>query len=187
MAGAFFYCGAPVGSFSDASFADDIDKRRSTAGILVLFNGTAIMWTSKTLKTIALSSQDAELMALSDCSREILFLQNLLDSVGYSVPKVTLHGDNVGSLFVAENPGDHHKTKHIEVRYFFVRQKVEEGKVILKYVPTTEQLADFLTKALPREPHQRLTAAAMGHDAFPSSSEDLPSTAPDKSSQISAK
>ena len=167
VAGAFLYTGAPVTAYSDASFADGED-RRSTAGGVVMFNGTAIMWWSKTLKTVALSSQDAELMALSDCTREVVFLQNLLDSVGYSVPKVRLHGDNVGSLFVAENPGDHQKTKHIEVRYFFVRQKVEEGRVVLRFVPTAQQYADGLTKALAKGPHREGFATIQGFDEFPS-------------------
>ena len=166
VAGAFYYTGAPVTAYSDASFADR-DDRKSTAGVLLLFNGTAIMWSSKTLKTIACSSQDAELMALSDCSREIVFLQNLLDSIGYSIPKVRLRGDNMGSLFVAENPANHQKTKHIEVRYFFVRQKVEEGRIVLSFVPTAEQQADFLTKALGKFLHRALTASAMGYDEFP--------------------
>ena len=106
-------------------------------------------------------------MALSDCSREIVFLQNLLDSIGYSIPKVRLRGDNMGSLFVAENPANHQKTKHIEVRYFFVRQKVEEGRIVLSFVPTAEQQADFLTKALGKFLHRTLTASAMGYDEFP--------------------
>ena len=134
-----------------------------------MFNGTAIMWTSKTLKTVALSSQDAELMALSDCARDVIFLQNLLSSIGYDVPKVTINGDNVGSLFVAENPGDHQKSKHIEVRYFFIRQKIEEGRIVLHFVTTNKQLADGLTKALSKSPHQESFSVIMGHDDFPTS------------------
>ena len=187
VAGALHYTGAPVSAFSDASFAD-CEGRRSTAGLLLMFNGTAIMWTSKTLKTVALSSQDAELMALSDCARDVIFLQNLLNSVGYDVPKVTINGDNVGSLFVAENPGDHQKSKHIEVRYFFIRQKIEEGRIVLHFVTTKKQLADGLTKALSRSTHQESFSISMGHDEFPVSETTYtePTMASNKSPESSA-
>ena len=159
--GGILYSGSPVCAFADSSFAESPDDRKSTAGMALLFNGTAVMWWSKTLKTVACSSQDAEYMALSDTSREIVFVQNLLASVGYHVDGVTLHGDNKGSLFLAEHPGDHQKSKHIEVRYFFVRQKVEEGR--LQFVKTTQQWADVLTKALAKVLHRRFSLHLMGH------------------------
>ena len=102
-------------------------------------------------------------MALSDSCREVCFIQNLLDSLGYQVTKTPLYGDNQGSLALAKNPSDHQKSKHIEVRYFFVRQKVDEGRVQVMYVKTTDQLADVLTKALDAKQHERLSLIIMGH------------------------
>ena len=102
-------------------------------------------------------------MSLSDACREVCFIQNLLASLGYEVDKTTLFGDNKGSLCLAKNPQDHQKSKHIEVRYFFIRQKVEENRVKVQYVNTTDQLADLLTKALAAPQHQKLTLAVMGY------------------------
>ena len=102
-------------------------------------------------------------MALSDSCREVCFVQNLLDSVGYHVDKTSLFGDNKGSLVLAKNPADHQKSKHIEVRYFFIRQKVAEQRVEVIYCKTTDMLADVLTKSLDMKQHERLSLAIMGH------------------------
>jgi hypothetical protein len=163
--GGLFYARpeSPVCAFSDAAFADQLSDRKSTAGMVLMFNGCSIMWWSKIIRTVACSSQDAEFMALSDSCREVCFIQNLLNSIGYHVTKSSLFGDNKGSLCLAKNPGDHQKSKHIEVRYFFIRQKVEEERVQVAYVKTTDQLADLLTKALDTKQHERLSLAVMGH------------------------
>jgi hypothetical protein len=155
----------PVSAFSDASWADRLDDRKSTAGMVLLFNGTAIMWWSKVLRTVACSSQDAEFMALSDASREVIFIRNLLQGIGYKLEGPTaLFGDNNGSLALANNPCDHQKSKHLEVRYFFVRQKVEQGRVAVTRVSTQDQLADVLTKALAQPQHERLCLIIMGQN-----------------------
>ena len=156
---------SPISAFSDSAWADRLDDRKSTAGMVLLFNGTAIMWWSKVLRTVACSSQDAEFMALSDASREVIFIRNLLKGIGYKLEGPTpLFGDNNGSLALANNPCDHQKSKHIEVRYFFVRQKVEEGRISVVRVSTQDQLADILTKALPQPQHEKLSLIIMGHN-----------------------
>ena len=155
----------PVSAFSDASWADRLDDRKSTAGMVLLFNGTAIMWWSKVLRTVACSSQDAEFMALSDTSREVMFIRNLLKGIGYKLQGPTaLFGDNNGSLALANNPCDHQKSKHLEVRYFFVRQKIEDRQVSVHWASTVDQLADGLTKALPQPQHERLFLLIMGQN-----------------------
>ena len=154
----------PVWAYSDAAWADQHD-RKSTGGMFLFFNGSAIMWWCRTLQTVALSSQDSEFMTLSDSSRELVFLQNLLCSVGYLTKDVSaqLFGDNRGSITLANTPGDHQKSKHLDVRYFYVRQKIDDGRLEVKWVPTTHQLADLLTKALPDKQHKLLTFVVMGH------------------------
>ena len=98
----------------------------------------------------------------SDTVREVCFIQNLLSSLGFAVDNTSVFGDNKGSLTLAAHPSDHQKSKHIEVRYFWIRQKVEERRCTLKYVQTTDQLADMLTKALPDAQHNRLALIMMG-------------------------
>ena len=153
-----------VWAFSDASWADQHD-RKSTGGMVLFFMGCAIMWWCRTLRTVALSSQDAEFMTLSDTSREVVFIQNLLFALGYMDKDTAfpIFGDNRGSITLANNPSDHQKSKHLDVRYFFVRQKVEEERIKIHWVETKDQLADLFTKALPEDQHWRLTLAIMGH------------------------
>ena len=104
-------------------------------------------------------------MALSDASREVLFLQNLLASIGCVTPKTLLFGDNQGSITVTNRPGSHQKTKHIDIRYFFIRQQVEDGRIEVKYVSTANQLADVLTKPLGRVQHAKLCSVLMGYQS----------------------
>ena len=147
-----------VCAFSDADWAGQLDDRKSTSGMVLMFNG----W-SRVIHLVACSSQDAEFMALSDACHEVVFIQNLLNSIGFHVGKTDLFGDNKGSLCLAKDPADHQKPKHIAVRYFVVRQRVEEQRVQVLYVKTTEQLADLLTKALAKAQHTSLTLAVLGH------------------------
>ena len=85
----------PIKTYTDADWAGQVDTSKSTARMVMLFNGTAISWYSKTLKVIALSSQDAEYMALSDGSREIIFIRQLLNSLGMKLKSPTeMYGDN---------------------------------------------------------------------------------------------
>jgi hypothetical protein len=155
----------PVAGTVDADWAGQQDTRKSTAGFMLLFNGALIHWWSRTLKVIALSSQDAEYMALSDSSRELIFIRQLLESLGFEVTGPTeLYSDNMGALALANKPCDHHKSKHIQVRYHFVRQQVEEKVIVTLKVGTELQLADVMTKALSSDRHWALCIRAAGMD-----------------------
>ena len=153
----------PIVSFSDADFAGQTDDRKSTSGMILLFNGAAISWWSRTIKTVACSTQDAEYMSLSDTARETMFCRHLLLLLGFQLNTTPVYGDNNGSLALAANPGgEHQRSKHIDVRYHYVRQVQEEKEVITLKVGTAWQLADFLTKALAFIQHQFLVLIAMG-------------------------
>jgi hypothetical protein len=153
----------PITGTVDADWAGQQDTRRSTAGFILLFNAAAIHWWSRTLKVIALSSQDAEYMALSDSSREIIFIRQLLESIGFRVQGPTgLYSDNNGALALANKPCDHQKSKHIQVRFHFVRQQVDEKVIEALRVDTELQLADVMTKALSAVRHWMLCRRAAG-------------------------
>ena len=94
----------------------------------------------------------------------MVFIQNLLLSIGFEIGQVPLFGDNKGSICLAKDPQDHQKSKHISVRYFYIRQRYEEGRIDIKYVKTAEQLADAMTKALLKEQHERLVLTIMGYN-----------------------
>ena len=115
------------------------------------------------MKTIALSSSDSEYMALSDTSREAIFVRGLLTAVGFFLQEPTdIYGDNNASIEFAKNPCAHHKSKHLDIRLHFIRQKIEEEVVTVKKIGTQDQIADIFTKALPRAQHERLALIAMG-------------------------
>ena len=100
---------------------------------------------------------------MSDSSREVIFIRQLLESLGFKVRGATLlHGDNSGALALANKPCDHQRSKHIQVRYHFVRQQIEEGVIEAVKVSTELNLADVMTKALASDRHWMLCKRAAG-------------------------
>lgn len=141
--------------YTDANWGRD-DDRRSTGGYVFTFAGTAISWKSKRQTTVALSSCEAEYIAESEAAKEAIWLQRLLcrlrvDRSQSSVPEpVTILGDNRGALALAKNPMYHARTKHVDIRYHFVREKVEEQLVKMEWIAGGLNPADGLTKPLGR-------------------------------------
>ena len=136
--------------YSDASYADDLYTRRSTGGYVFSFKGGCISWRSSLQKTVALSTAEAEYMALSSAAQEGLFLQQLLEELELvkDRKKLQLFTDNQAAKAIAEQPSPSARSKHIAVRWHFLRQHVDAGSLHLQYVPTDKQLADILTKPL---------------------------------------
>ena len=116
-----------------------------------MLSGGAISWASKLQPTVALSSAEAEYMAVSAAVQDAIFLRDLMGDLGYGQAGATkIYDDNQGCIAMSENPVMHQRTKHIDIRHHFVRERVESGDIKLEYVPTEEQLADLLTKPLLR-------------------------------------
>ena len=105
-------------------------------------------WQSRAQKTVALSSTEAEYMALSDCSRQAVWIKSLLEELGFKIPTVPICGDNQGSIFIGSNPVQERCSKHIDIRYHYVRQLIEEKKIELFFVEGAENPADLFTKNL---------------------------------------
>ena len=141
--------------FSDANWAGCPVTRRSTTGYVFLVSNGPVSWKSRRQPTVALSSTEAEYMALSEATRHAIWLKRLLADLGAPVvdPMVIL-GDNQGALFLARDPVHHQRTKHIDIRYHFIRERIEKGEVDVKYVPTVNMIADVLTKPLGRDAHR---------------------------------
>jgi hypothetical protein len=138
--------------YSDADYAGDPNTRRSTSGYLFIFNGAAITWSSRKQPIVALSTMQSEYIAASDSTREAVWLRRLLDNLGESqIEPTCLHCDNESAIGLAYNPLAHKGSKHIEVRYHYIREQVADGTIDVEYVDTKNQLADVLTKAVDGE------------------------------------
>eukprot|EP00253_Pinus_taeda_P012129 PITA_12129 len=125
-----------VCGYVDVDYAGDLDKRRSTTCYVFTLVVAAISWMSKLQETVALSTIEAEYIAASDASKEAIWLKGLLDEIGRTRERVNVFGDIQSAIHLATNPAYHSKTKHIDVRYHFLRHVIYGGKVALKKVHT---------------------------------------------------
>jgi len=135
-------------AYCDSDYAGCTDTRRSITGFFVKLANGVVSWQSHAQKTVALSSTEAEYMALSDCSRQIVWIQSLLGELGFTHTQTPIYGDNQGSMFIGSNPVQDRRTKHIDIRYHFIREKIVEGKVEVFFVQGDKNIADMLTKNL---------------------------------------
>jgi hypothetical protein len=138
-------------TFSDADHAGNPDNGRSTSGYLVKVGTGAISWRSRLQTLVALSTTEAEYIAAVSAGQEILFLRNLFMSFGYKFDgPSTLFVDNNSAISVAKNPEHHGRMKHLDLRFYWLRDEVEKKKIQVKHVFTNNMPADILTKALGR-------------------------------------
>ena len=138
--------------FSDADWAGDLNDRHSTTGNLFMMSGAAIDWISKKQPVVALSTTEAEYVALSAATQEAVWLSRLLTDIK-APPKapILIKEDNQGTIAVARNPVSHNRTKHIDIKFHYVREALEDGIIDLTYCPTEQMTADMLTKPLARQ------------------------------------
>lgn len=141
--------------YADASYADDSLNRRSTSGYVIRLGDAAISWSSKQQRSVALSTTEAEYMAMSQAARQITWTKFGLNQLRQKYDTV-LYTDNNGAQELARNPRIHSRSKHIDVHYHYVRDKFNEGDFELLYVKSANNLADIFTKALPKPAHHRL-------------------------------
>ena len=143
-----------ITGYSDSDWAADQNDRRSTTGYAFLYAGGSISWASRKQTTVALSSTEAEYMAISDASRHAIWLRTLFSELGFKqTSPLLIHVDNKGSVDLALNPVHHKCTKHIDIKHHFIRQCLEDFSVELVQIPTNENFADVLTKNLPFAKH----------------------------------
>ena len=142
--------------FSDSSYADCLDTRRSCMGYCFSLGGAVFSWSSRKQKTVACSTCDAEYIAVSESCREALWLRSFLRELGLlKDDPTTLLCDNNGAMALSNDPTLHSRSKHIDVRHHFIRKHVETGSIDLARIPSADNLADVFTKALPRPAFER--------------------------------
>jgi histone deacetylase 1/2 len=140
-----------VSAFSDADWAGCVDDRRSTGGFAVFFGNNLISWSARKQPTVSRSSTEAEYKSLANATAEIIWVQKLLRELG--IPHLVtarLWCDNLGAKYLSTNPVFHARTKHIEIDFHFVRERVARRLLEIRFISTNDQLADGFTKALPR-------------------------------------
>ena len=135
--------------FRDSDIAGNLDDRRSTGGMCFYLNESLITWVSQKQRCVALSSCEAEFMAATAAACQAIWIRNVLNHLtAECFDPVILYIDNKSAIDLAKNPVFHGRSKHIDVRYHFIRECVERGEIVLKYVNSENQKADVLTKAL---------------------------------------
>jgi len=140
-----------IEAFTDADWAGSASDRRSTSGYCTFVWGNLVTWRSKKQSVVARSSAEAEFRSLAQGICELMWLQRLMYELGLqSTNPMRLYCDNKSAISIAHNPTHHDRTKHIEVDRHFIKEKLEEGLICMTYVASNGQLADFLTKGLPR-------------------------------------
>ncbi|GKA68454.1 retrovirus-related pol polyprotein from transposon TNT 1-94 [Tanacetum coccineum] len=138
-------------AYADADHAGCQDTRRSTSGSTQFLGDKLVSWSSKKQKSTAISSTEAEYIALSGCCSQILWMRSQLTDYGFQFNKIPLYCDNKSAIALCCNNVQHSRAKHIDIRYHFIKEQVENGIVELYFVRTEYQLADIFTKPLPRE------------------------------------
>ncbi|GKB19636.1 retrovirus-related pol polyprotein from transposon TNT 1-94 [Tanacetum coccineum] len=143
--------GMSMTAYADAYHAGCQDTRRSTSGSAQFLGDKLVSWSSKKQKCTAISSTEAEYIALSGCCAQILWMRSQLTNYGFQFNKIPLYCDNKSAIALCCNNVQHSRAKHIDVRYHFIKEQVENGIVELYFVQTEYQLADIFTKPLQRE------------------------------------
>nr|GFA74404.1 hypothetical protein [Tanacetum cinerariifolium] len=138
-------------AFADADHARCQDTRRSTSGSLQFLGERLISWSSKRQKSAAISSTKVKYIALSRCCAQILWMRSQLTDYGLGFNKIPMYCDNKSAIALCYNNVQHSRSKHIDIRYHFIKEQAENGVIKLYFVNTEYQLADIFTKALGRD------------------------------------
>jgi hypothetical protein len=126
--------------------------------------GGPVTWSSKRQATVALSTVEAEYVAMSRCAQQMVWMQSWLREVEveFSVPSL-MKGDSRGAIALTRNTKDHGKVKHIDIRHHYIRELLQSGVITIEQVPSSDNLADLFTKPLPRDHHHSLLTSLNIH------------------------
>ena len=153
--------------YTDADWAGSVTDRRSTSGYCAFVSGNLVTWRSKKQGVVARSSAKAEFRAAALGICEVLWIKRLLEDLKIQVPQpLKLYCDNKSAIAIAHNPVLHDRTKHVEIDKHFIKEKLENGQICMPYLPTSEQIADCLTKGLPKNQFEKLVCKLGLEDIF---------------------
>ena len=153
-----------LSAYVDADYAGDEDARKSTTGYIFYYGNCPVSWSATLQPVVATSSTYAEYIALASAAQECAFLRAIVNDMGSRATGPTLlREDNQGAIFLSNNPAFHKRSKHIDVRFHYIREQVDNKSIKLEYVNTADNTADILTKQLPVGPFKSHRSKLMGH------------------------
>jgi hypothetical protein len=132
--------------YSDSDYAGCKVDRKSTSGTCQFLGRSLVSWSSKKQTSVALSTAEAEYVATGQCCTQLLWMRQTLRDFGYNLSKVPLLCDNESAIRMADNPVEHSRTKHIDIRHHFLRDHQQKGDIEVYHINTENQLADIFTK-----------------------------------------
>ena len=139
----------PCLGYSDADWAGDLTDRKSTSGYCFSICNGLVSWRSTKQTSVALSTAEAEYIALSGAAQEAAWLHKLLRELGFPVEgPITIYEDNQSAICLSKSNRNHPKTKHIDIKYNYIRSVINQNIVEVEYCPTSEMLADIFTKGM---------------------------------------
>lgn len=149
--------------YADASWNTTVESSKSIGGYVFMLAGAAVSWRCKTQTLVAMSTTEAEFDSLSAATREAIYLRNLMLEMGlHRKEPTTIFEDNMPCIELVKGPLCTGRTRHIALRFHFVRYHVKDGAILVVYCKTNEQVADILTKILPLPQHRILRGKLMG-------------------------
>ncbi|KAJ8751551.1 hypothetical protein K2173_016789 [Erythroxylum novogranatense] len=144
-------------AFTDSDYAGDIEDRKSTSGYVFLMNGSAVAWSSKKQPIVTLSTTEAEFVAAAGCACQAVWMRRILKELGYTQKGcTTVMCDNSSAIKLSKNPVLHGRSKHIDVRFHFLRNLTKDGAIEMVHCGTHDQIADLLTKPLKLDAFKKL-------------------------------
>ena len=144
-------------AYADADYAAAVEDRKSRSGYVIFFDGNPISWASKKQPCVATSTTHSEYIACYAVATEIIWLRRLLASIGIQQTNpTTIYTDSQSAMRLAVNAEFHSRTKHVDVKFHFLREQVVLHTIDIQFLPTQQQIADILTKALTPDQFQRL-------------------------------
>ena len=148
--------GFDLEGYTDSDFAGCKIDRKSTSGSCQFLGRRLVSWQSKKQHSVSTSTAEAEYIAAGSCCAQILWMRNQLRDYGLMLNKIPIYCDNTSAIAISNNPVQHSRTKHIDIRYHFLREHVMNGTVELHFVPTEDQVADIFTKPLDESTFSKL-------------------------------
>jgi hypothetical protein len=149
--------------FSDSDWAGDPETRISVTGFIVYLQNVPVCWRSKAQRGVTLSSSEAEYVAMSEAVKEIRFIYFILKDLGIEVElPIVVKSDNVGALFMSQNSSTGVRSRHVDTRYHFIRENVEDGIVKVEFVNSSENDSDIFTKNVSQDTYERHASKFLG-------------------------